>query len=275
MAIKDLLVHVSTEADAKPVVDAALTLAAANDAHVIGIGIRPPLDVPSYAAARLPDSVVELLEKREDDRLQAAREMFEARAKRAGREDRCEWRSDIGIVEETLGLHARYADLTVVPQPNPEAMDKRFTNLAEDMLMTAGRPVLIVPYIGAPETIGKRAIVAWNASREAARAVADAMPLLEQAEKVEVFAGGDQGIGDLPGADIATHLARHAIDVTVFRNVTDELSVSETLFNRVANMQADLIVMGGYGRSRFREFVLGGVTRDVLQHMTVPVLMSH
>ena len=275
MAIKDLLVHVSTDADAKPVVDAALTLATANDAHVIGIGIRPPLDFPSYAAARLPESVIEILEKREDDRLQAAREMFEARARRAGREDRCEWRRDVGVVEETLGLHARYADLTVVPQPNPDAMDKRFTNLAEDMLMTAGRPILVVPSSGAADSIGKRVIVAWNASREAARAVADAMPILETAESVEVFAGGDQGIGDLPGADIAAHLARHAIDVNVFRNVTDEMSVAETLLSRASSLRADLIVMGGYGRSRFREFVLGGVTRDVLQYMSVPVLMSH
>jgi nucleotide-binding universal stress UspA family protein len=101
------------------------------------------------------------------------------------------------------------------------------------------------------------------------------MPLLEKAEAVEIFTAGEQDIGDLPGADIAAHLARHEIDVDVFRFAGTEASAGDALLSRAADIGADLIVMGGYGRSRFREYVLGGVTRHILQHLTVPVLMSH
>jgi nucleotide-binding universal stress UspA family protein len=133
----------------------------------------------------------------------------------------------------------------------------------------------MVPYIGAVDGIGERVIVAWNASREAARAVADAMPILDGAREVEVFIASDNDIGDLPGADIAAHLARHGIDVTVYETPANNVSIGDALLNRASETGADMIVMGGYGRSRFREFVLGGVTRHMLQHMTVPVLMSH
>ena len=275
MPLKDLLVHVSSEQESEPAVDAALTLADQHDAHLTGLGIRPPIDMPTYAMARLPDSVMEILEERERDRLKAAKGMFEAKVKQTGRENRSDWRTDSGIVDEVLGLHARYFDLVVSVQHNPDIEDQRFSTIAEDVLLSGGRPVLVVPHIGAPATVGRKVIVAWNASREAARAVADAMPVLDSADTAEIFIAGEQDIGDLPGADIATHLARHGTDVEVYRAVVDDTSVGDTLLNRVADIGADLIVMGGYGRSRFREFILGGVTRHVLQHMTVPVLLSH
>jgi nucleotide-binding universal stress UspA family protein len=167
------------------------------------------------------------------------------------------------------------ADLTIVAQHEPSGGDGRFADLAEDVLVSSGRPLLMVPYIGAVDGIGERVIVAWNASREAARAVADAMPILDGAREVEVFIASDNDIGDLPGADIAAHLARHGIDVTVYETPANNVSIGDALLNRASETGADMIVMGGYGRSRFREFVLGGVTRHMLQHMTVPVLMSH
>ena len=275
MALKDLLVHVNNEASSGPAVDAALALAEAHDAHVIGLGIRAPADMPVYAEARMPDSVIEILNEREDTRLAAARKLFDTKAKHAGREDRTEWREGDGLPAPTLALHARYADLTVVSQPKPDANDRRFTDLAEDVLVGAGRPILMVPATGAKAAIGNKITVAWNGSREAARALADAMPILDKARSVEIFIAGDQNLGDLPGADIAAHLARHGLKVEVYRSPPTDLSVGDALLNRVAETGADLIVMGGYGRSRFREFILGGVTRHVLQHMTVPALMSH
>jgi nucleotide-binding universal stress UspA family protein len=180
----------------------------------------------------------------------------------------------MGVPHRVFGLHARYADLSVLAQDAPESQDLRFADLAEDVLISAGRPVLVVPKGGAAWS-GRTALVAWNGSREAARALADAMPLLERAQTVEVFTAGEQDIGDLPGADIAAHLARHRIDVEVFRFAGIESSVGDALLNRAADIGADFVVMGGYGRSRFREYVLGGVTRHVLQNLTLPVLMSH
>ena len=124
-------------------------------------------------------------------------------------------------------------------------------------------------------------MVAWDASREAARAVAGALPVLQAAESVVTLsANPGSGArpdrhGDLPGADIARHLARHGVNVEVHRIETRDVSVADMLLNRIADESIDLLVMGAYGHARVREIWLGGVTRDVLRHMTVPVLVSH
>lgn len=275
MALKDLLVHVHSEAFSGATVDAAFALADRHDAHLVGLGVRAPADMPTYAEARLPESVIEILNEREDTRLADAEALFQNRAKHAGRDDRSEWREDSGLPAQTLSLHARYADLVVTTQSQPDSSDRRFIDLAEDVLIASGRPVLVIPSIGAKAPIGNKIIAAWNGSRESARALADAMPLLDKAKSVEVFTAGDLEIGDLPGADVAAHLARHGIKVDVYRSPGSEVSVGDALLNRVSETGADMIVMGGYGRSRFREFILGGVTRHILQHMTVPVMMSH
>ena len=275
MALKDLLVHVAGTAESGATMDAALALAGEHDAHLIGLGIRAPLGIPAYTEAQLPDTMLKILQEREDQRLAEARQLFESKAKSAGRADRAEWRTDMGVPHRVFGLHARYADLSVLAQDTPETQDLRFADLAEDVLISAGRPILVLPAKASGAWTGRTVLVAWNGSREAARALADAMPLLEQAQAVEIFTAGEQDIGDLPGVDIAAHLARHKIAVEVFRFAGTEASVGDALLNRAADIGADLIVMGGYGRSRFREYVLGGVTRHVLQHLTVPVLMSH
>jgi nucleotide-binding universal stress UspA family protein len=122
-------------------------------------------------------------------------------------------------------------------------------------------------------------VIAWNSAREAARAVHDAMPLLIAAEAVTVLTidprEGPQGHGELPGADISLHLARHGVKAQVERTVSADLPVGEVLLSRLADLGADLLVMGAYGHSRMRELLLGGATRSLLQSMTVPVLMSH
>ncbi len=275
MALKDLLVHVGVARSAQSTVAAAASLADRHNAHIVGLGIRPPLDMPRYASVRLPESVVEIMEERERELLATSEETFNSTTAHAGLKDRSEWRTAMGSPHEILGLHARYADLTIVGQHEPGGGDGRFADLAEDVLVSAGRPLLAIPFIGAPDVIGNKVIVAWNASREAARAVADAMPILDNAKEVEIFIARDDDIGDLPGADIAAHLARHGIDITVYETPASDVSVGDALLNRATETGADMIVMGGYGRSRFREFILGGVTRHMLQHMTVPVLMSH
>lgn len=275
MALKDILVHVGNARGAKAAVAAAAALADRHSAHIVGLGIRPPVDMPRYASVRLPESVIEIMEAREKELLDSAEEVFNSTTAHAGLQDRSEWRSALGNPPEVLGLHARYADLTLVAQHEPSGGDSRFADLAEDVLVSSGRPLLAIPYIGAVGGVGEKVIVAWNASREAARAVADAMPILDRAREVEIFIARDNDIGDLPGADIAAHLARHGIDVTVYETPANDVSVGDALLNRAAETGTDMIVMGGYGRSRFREFVLGGVTRHMLQHMTVPVLMSH
>lgn len=275
MPYKDILVHVDSAALSGATVDAALALAERHDAHLVGLGIRAPLEIPLYAEVRLPDPVFEIMKKREDERLSAAKADFESRAKHAGRTERCEWREDWGDLSHVLGLHARYSDIVIGTQGDPDVSDQRSIDLAQDVMFGAGRPILIVPKTGASKPIGDTIVVAWNGSREAARALADAMPMLARAKSVEIFIGGAPDIDDLPGADIGAHLARHGITVDVHQVPGTDQSVGDMLLNRVSDSGADLVVMGGYGRSRFREMILGGVTRHMIQHMTVPVMMSH
>jgi len=191
-----------------------------------------------------------------------------------------EWREIPEGADADPALHARYADLAIFGQLDPERAETEPTRQRpEHVAIASGRPVLIVPYAGRFDNVGRRVLIAWSATREAARAVADAMPLLVSAELVTVLTvdprEGVGGHGELPGADIALHLARHGVKAQIERTVSAGLPVGEVLLSRLADLGADLLVMGAYGHSRAREVLFGGATRSVLRSMTVPVLMSH
>jgi nucleotide-binding universal stress UspA family protein len=210
--------------------------------------------------------------------LAAARRGYEDCLRRTGFE-KAEWRETTSDALGAVTLHARYADLVVIGQQNPEwpsGVDKLFER---SLPLAAGRPVLVVPYAFERRPVGRHVLVAWNASREAARAVNDALPLLERASHVHVVAFQPEQSGSAhggePGADIALYLARHGVKVTVSRYDAPDMDVGNQLLSRAFDLSADLIVMGAWGHSRLREFVLGGVTRTLLESMTVPVLMSH
>ena len=144
-------------------------------------------------------------------------------------------------------------------------------------MLEAGRPVLMIPYAGNFATIGKRILFGWNASREATRAVTDAMPFLQQAEVVQVIVINPEAgkHGAIPGSDIALFLARHGVRVEVHQDNANESDVGDEMLSRATDFGADLIVMGGYGHTRFRELLMGGATRTLIDTMTVPVLLSH
>lgn len=275
MALKSILVHVTNSDQSKARVETALSLAMAHDAHLTGLSVRPNVQIPAYAASNIPESVFREVEARQDAADDAARDGFRAAAERAGWADRSTWLLGEGRAADVVGLHARYADLTVIGQQPVTGPDDTEDAFADTLVLRSGRPVLVLPHIGTRKAIGKHVVVAWNASREAARAVGDAMPLLERSEKVDVMSVEPEGIGDLPGADIAHHLARHDIVAEAKRSVADAIDAGDVLLNYVSDSGADLVVMGAYGHSRVREMVLGGVTRHMLEHMAVPVLMSH
>ena len=148
-----------------------------------------------------------------------------------------------------------------------------------DLVLSSGRPVLVIPYIGVHRDIGRIATVAWDAGREAARAVADSLPLLEAAEQVHVLVvnpvKGSHAHGAEPGADIALSLARHDVKTEVHAIPAPDIEVGEAILSWLSDSGSDLLVMGAYGHARLRELVLGGVSRLILQSMTVPVLMAH
>jgi nucleotide-binding universal stress UspA family protein len=177
------------------------------------------------------------------------------------------------------GVFARLArrfDLSILGQPEPEqpALDRL---IVEAALFDSGRPMLVVPYIQRNGLKLDRILLCWDGSRSAARAAADALPFLRRAKLVEVVTVASEPAksDEMPGADIAQHLARHGVKVELKRIVTAETDVASTILSHAADSSADFLVMGGYGHSRLREFVLGGMTREILASMTVPTLMSH
>ena len=174
-----------------------------------------------------------------------------------------------------VGSRARTADLVLAGQPESDDAVARI--LAGDLLLTAGRPILFVPYAGHFPDVGRRVLIAWNDSREAARAVADALPILRRAESVDLVTF-ETAAATLPaeaGEDVVRQLGRHGVKVTVDRDRATDMKVGDLILANADDRGSDLIVMGGYGHSRIRERVLGGATRALLDVMTVPVLMSH
>jgi nucleotide-binding universal stress UspA family protein len=174
-------------------------------------------------------------------------------------------------------LRARYCDLVIIGQTNPnEASPTVMDDFPEFMVLHCGRPVIVIPYAGKFSLPSKRPLLAWDGSRAATRAVTDAIPLLKTAEKVHVVLVNPDtdAHGDQPGSDIATYLSRHGIHIEVIVHTT-KLSVGEALLSTASDLGSDLIVMGGYGHSRFKEMIMGGTTRTMLKNMTIPVLLSH
>ena len=275
MALKDILVVVDQGEGAADRLAYAVRLADRCDAHLTGLYVTATPDIPAYVMAQLPPAARAAQAEEAKRRLQDARTAFESAVEAGGLSSRSQWMAENGVPAERAALLGRYADLVVTGQDEPEVVGNGQV-AAADLVLAGGRPVLVVPYAFRLNGMGRHVLVAWNGSREAARAVADAMPILEAADRVSVLAvdPGD-ALGDVPGADIALHLARHGITVEASRIDSEGIDPADILLNRVADLSADMIVMGAYGRSRLRELVLGGVTHDILRHMTVPVFMSH
>jgi nucleotide-binding universal stress UspA family protein len=166
---------------------------------------------------------------------------------------------------------ARGADLTLLAQEGGTGADSLAPRPIHHIILSAGGPVLMLPRSGLADAIGRRVVVAWNGSREAARAVKDAMPFLESAEAVTLVAAGDEAAASLD--TVTALLKRHGAPATA-RQIDQEHGVGATLLAAAAAEHADLFVMGAYGHSRLREIVLGGATREVLRGAQTPVLLS-
>jgi nucleotide-binding universal stress UspA family protein len=282
MALKDILVHLDATPRSETRLAVAARLATRNGAHLVGLHV---IDIPSvsyfYGAAMpfVPANPEDLVERMRAQATAAAAPVeasFQNCLRRNGLQG--EWRLVEGDPAASVALHARYADLTVVGQPNanqPQDSDA----ITVTTVMTSGRPVLAIPFAGDFPTVGERVLVAWNAGREAARAVNDALPLMAGAKQVTVLAINPQhgigGHGDVPAADIALHLARHGLKAEAAHTVAKDIADGEALLSYAADIGADLIVAGAYGHSRARELVFGGVTRTLIAEMTAPVLLSH
>jgi nucleotide-binding universal stress UspA family protein len=274
--IKDILLDLATGIDDDATVDYAISLARTFEAHLAAVAFGYDEVPPAMLAGEVPPAWIEEFRQEAQDAAQAAVAKFEAAAKRAGISAQAGWlQASLAGPAELFGRMARRFDVSVVRQAEPERITAS-PLMIEAALFETGRPVLVVPYIQKAGIKLDRAMVCWDGSRSAARAIADAMPLLQRAKTVEVVTASEHGKSDeVPGADIAQHLARHGLAVDVKQIVAPHLKTADVLLSHAADTAADLLVLGGYGHSRLREFVLGGVTRSILQTMTVPTLMSH
>jgi nucleotide-binding universal stress UspA family protein len=276
MSYKTILVHLDSPPRSAEWLAFAFGLAAQFEAHLVGLYSPGVRRIPSYALAEAGAALRDLVEQRRAENARQAQKQFREAAARHG-DAGAEWRA-ADTAAAAVCLSARYADLVVAAQPEPQdAPEARL--LADELALSAGRPVLFVPYAGRFAAAGKRVLIAWDGGREAARAVSDALPFLKRAEAVEVAVfdpeRGRRNHGEQPGADIGLYLARHGVKVSAHRQSGAGFDVGAQILSRAADTSADLIVIGAYGHSRMRELVLGGVTRTMLESMTVPVLMSH
>ena len=275
--IKDVIVNLTVGAARDVAAEYAVSVAGAFGAHLSGIGFAYQAVLPGTPFGGV---AADLLQRQRADSQKAARaaiDNFEAAVRRTGVSAESHLlEASQAAAAETFGRIARRFDLAVVAQAEPDQLPGRDL-IIEAALFESGRPVLVVPYIQREGLKLDCVMACWDGSRNAARAIGDAMPFLARAKAVEVVVvTGDAGKSDeLPGADIAHHLARHGLKVELRRIVAGDLDVSNAILSHAADAGSDFIVMGGYGHSRLREFVLGGATRGVLQSMTVPALMAH
>jgi nucleotide-binding universal stress UspA family protein len=278
MTYASLLVHVDHDKRSPVRVEIASRLATTWNAHLTGLHVVPQFHVPGTARAELGQEFIDLQAKRDAARADQLGKEFADAMRRHG-VTTSDWRAVRGDVQDVIPMHARYADLVIVGQRDPDdATGTVRPEFPEIVAVTASRPVLIVPYAGSYPTIGKHVLVCWDAGAPATRAVTAALPLLKGASKVTVITVNAKpsvyGHGDVPGADLALYLARHKVKAEVSTHQGIDIGVGEFLLSRAADLEVDLIVMGAYGHARMREMVFGGCTRTIMQHMTVPVVTT-
>jgi nucleotide-binding universal stress UspA family protein len=275
MGYKTILVHLDAGSAMTGRAEIAARLAQQHGAHLVGLHALTVTPVPSFALADSANLIREAHGKALAELRTKAEAAFNEGVKRVGVDSR-EWRMSTMDAAQAVPIHARHADLVVIAQAgtNDSGVAPDFP---DRVILSSGRPVLLLPFAGKFGLPGKRVLVAWSASRESTRALTDALPQLKLAERVDVVAFNPDGAshGEEPGADIGLYLARHGVKVNVAHQRSKEVDVAGQILSRLADAGADLLVMGGYGHSRIREIVMGGVTREILHSMTVPVLMSH
>jgi nucleotide-binding universal stress UspA family protein len=276
--LKNLLVHIPSERLVRPVVDGAISLALTRAAHLdaVSVGyetVNVGLAVDGGAAV---GAVFEVERERALARANAALSVFEAEARNAGINYRLQPLTALpGEAAATVNASARLHDLTIVLQPE-SGLDTFDNIMPQEILFQSGGPVLFIPHTHKGPFEPKRIGIAWDGSRLAARALRDAASFLSRAHAITIISINEaQEPSDAAATTLVAHLARHGLTAQIERASAVHADIQPTMLSIAADAGLDLIVMGGYGHSRFQERILGGVTRGMLQSMTVPTLMAH
>lgn len=277
--LKNLLVHIPSERGSRPVVDGAISLAASREAHLeaISVGYETTnvglaVDVGGAALA----AIFEIERERALERANAALAVFEAEARRADINYHCQALASVPVeAAASVSATARLHDLTIVLQPEP-GLETFDNTMPQEILFESGGPVLFVPYTHKGPLEAKRIGIAWDGSRLAARVLRDARSFLTHADAITVISINEaQAPEEASVSVLLAQLARRGLTANISRMKADRADIQPSILSIAADEGLDLIVMGGYGHSRLQERILGGVTRDMLQSMTVPTLMSH
>ncbi|MGA7810100.1 universal stress protein [Bradyrhizobium sp.] len=276
--IRDIVLHLDHDQSNDPMRDHALSIAATLEAHVTGVAFAYE---PELSANLMPNFPIEKLAERRAESEQMANETiarFNAAAtrNRLSAEYRLVMEYEAGIAG-TFARLARYSDLSIVTQSNPDGVNN--DALIEASLFDAGRPLVVIPYIQEGVLELDRLVCCWDGSSAAARAINDALPLLAKASNVELLTVLDEKANgvqhEIDGVEMASHLARHKVKVDVKSVPAADLDLASVILSYAADCSASMIVMGSYGHPRLREAILGGTTSGILSSMTVPVFMSH
>jgi nucleotide-binding universal stress UspA family protein len=276
--LKDVVVNLSGRGPQDFAAEYAASVAGAFGAHITGISFLYEPVIPDGTLGGVPVDLIELQREENSKVARDAISRFETAVKKAG------VAGETRMLDATFGgaptLFAQIArrfDLAVVGQAQRDqgATD---TLMIEGALFESGRPLVVVPYIQKRGLTLEHVLACWDGGRTAARAIGDAMPFLERAKAVDLVMVAEERKDDddqSTGARMSEHLARHGVKTTIKRMAKGDIAIEDVILSYAADSGADFMVMGGYGHSRLREFILGGVTRGILAEMTVPVLMSH
>lgn len=276
---KTILVHLDDSRRCHLRMGVAARLAANFRANLVGMYVVPTRELAPSLAALLPAQVVAQRLRETGAAQERAQTLFREAAVAAG-VTATEWRAPAGSQIGTAVAHARCTDLAVMGQRDPADADFAFVEeLTEAVVLSSGRPTLVVPYAVAPAVVGQNVLIAWDGGREASRAVGDALPILTKARQVTVMSvstgTGERVIDPAATSRLAAYLNSHGVEARVDHSEVDDIGIGEWLLSRAADLSSDLLVMGAYAHTRLRDLVLGGVTRTMLASMTVPVFMSH
>jgi nucleotide-binding universal stress UspA family protein len=276
--LKQVLVHLDPSLEAVHRLALARSLAGDHGAALAALYATTPVFVGLPSAPAIGATMAASLIAIDDERRDRTHRMFDESLRTPGVAARWGETAEVPVAG-AFALQALHADLLVLGQRHPaDALAAGVpADFVEAVVIASGRPALVVPYIRCPNSVGKTVVIAWEETRESARAVAAAMPILQRAQQVHIVCWGDEELPVAQGArlDLDGYLRLHGVHPAWHRETAEPADLGEILLSRVCDLGADLLVMGCYGHSRAREWMLGGASRSVLAAMTIPVLMAH
>jgi len=279
MAIKDLLVAYDGNEASQKAVQFAVQMAKKYDASVTGLHIYRTEKYESHVRRWIPENVLKTVRQAEQDVEASIESQFHKQVEESGLGGKAKWISTEGVPDVLMPRYVRYFDMLILGQFTDVEHTRSGTLNAEELLLRSGKPLIVVPKSYQVRPFNEEAVVAWDGSRSAARALTDAMQILETKEKLDVLrlisSDEDESKRVLPEHDLIAHLQAHGINANLVQLKTGRGAAGQTILKHCEETQPDVLVMGAYGRGKFGTILFGSTAQHVLKNMVVPVFMSH